>query len=209
MTPPTPHCLQVLVFCATQGSCLSVATLIAASLPSALQTASATVDAAASATAPRPGQAPVPRPDPMTLDRKRRWLCQRVAPQASTVQVGVAFHHAGLPEEAKAAVEAAFMDGTLDVLCATSSLAIGVNLPARRVIFRSPYMGLDFLSVAKYRFVALCVWCVCGGCMVGVGGWVDGAVGVCVWCVRVGVWARVCGGCTRLWGERRVFCVDG
>ena len=97
------------------------------------------------------------RVDPDSLERKRRWLCQRVPQQASTIQVGVAFHHAGLSEEAKAAVEAAFLDGSLDVLCATSSLAVGVNLPARRVIFRSPYMGLDFLSVAKYRCVCVSI----------------------------------------------------
>jgi ATP-dependent DNA helicase HFM1/MER3 len=48
----------------------------------------------------------------------------------------VAFHHAGMPPEDKARVEEAFASGEIRCLCATSTLAVGVNLPAHLVIIK-------------------------------------------------------------------------
>jgi len=49
---------------------------------------------------------------------------------------GVGFHHAGLSKADKDRVEAWFREGTIDLLFSTSTLAWGVNLPARCVVIR-------------------------------------------------------------------------
>ncbi|WIA12996.1 hypothetical protein OEZ85_006607 [Tetradesmus obliquus] len=69
---------------------------------------------------------------------------------------GVAFHHAGLTSDERELVERAYWSGAISVLCATSTLAAGVNLPARRVIFKHPYVGIpsNMLDATKYRQMA-------------------------------------------------------
>jgi replicative superfamily II helicase len=49
---------------------------------------------------------------------------------------GVAFHHAGLSKADKDRVEAWFREGQIDLLFSTTTLAWGVNLPARCVVLR-------------------------------------------------------------------------
>ena len=52
---------------------------------------------------------------------------------------GVGFHHAGLSRDDKDRVEEWFREGRLAVLFSTSTLAWGVNLPARCVVIRDTY----------------------------------------------------------------------
>ncbi len=55
---------------------------------------------------------------------------------AAFAQHGIAFHHGDLSSEERLLVESGFKAGTLSVLVATTTLAAGINLPARRVILR-------------------------------------------------------------------------
>lgn len=70
---------------------------------------------------------------------------------------GVAFHNAGLSFEERQLVEASFRSGTARVLVSTTTLAMGVNLPADAVIvadcrrFRGPLLGMRLIDVAEYK----------------------------------------------------------
>ncbi|MFC7072671.1 ATP-dependent DNA helicase [Halovenus rubra] len=55
---------------------------------------------------------------------------------ADAVEQGAAFHHAGLARDHRTLVEEAFRDRLVKVVCATPTLAAGVNTPSRRVVVR-------------------------------------------------------------------------
>ena len=53
------------------------------------------------------------------------------------LQSGVGYHHAGLDSGDRLVVEELFLSGNLPILVSTSTLAMGVNLPAHLVIVKS------------------------------------------------------------------------
>jgi helicase len=72
---------------------------------------------------------------------------------------GAAFHHAGLTNEMRRAVEDGFREGKIKAIAATPTLAAGVNLPARRVIVKElyrydPNFGSVPISVMEFKQMA-------------------------------------------------------
>ncbi len=78
---------------------------------------------------------------------------------ADSVRKGTAFHHAGLHHAQRKAVEDAFRKNLVKVICATPTLAAGVNLPSRRTIIRDyrryvePF-GMQFIPVLEFHQMA-------------------------------------------------------
>ncbi|KXA92453.1 hypothetical protein AKJ64_03100 [candidate division MSBL1 archaeon SCGC-AAA259E17] len=72
------------------------------------------------------------------------------------VRKGVAFHHAGLHYRQRSSIEDAFRKNLIKVICATPTLAAGVNLPSQRTVIRdykrySPPYGMQPIPVLEYK----------------------------------------------------------
>ncbi len=71
------------------------------------------------------------------------------------VRKGIAFHHSGLLSKQKKIVEENFKNNIIKIICCTPTLAMGVNLPAFRVIMKSlkryGKRGMDWIPVLEYH----------------------------------------------------------
>ncbi|KAF4519180.1 hypothetical protein B566_EDAN008243 [Ephemera danica] len=127
-----PNC-SCLVFCPTKVNCENVAKLVCSTLPkSVIQHKNDEKRALYHALIVEGGGSVCP-----TLKR--------------TLPYGVAYHHSGLTMSERNLLEEGYRAGTLCCLCCTSTLAAGVNLPAKRVILRSPKVGIELLSLSQYK----------------------------------------------------------
>lgn len=79
--------------------------------------------------------------------------CERLA---KCVRGGIAFHHAGLVSKQRKLVESAFKNNLVKAIVATPTLAMGVNLPAYRVLIRDAkrfyaLTGYSYIPVLDYQ----------------------------------------------------------
>jgi ATP-dependent DNA helicase HFM1/MER3 len=108
----------VMIFCATRASCANTAKLIAN-----WWTSQRGCD--------RNWNAPTRQLPLLNKDLRK------------TIMSGVAFHHAGLDLEDRAQVEKGFLNQDINVICCTSTLAVGVNLPCHLVIIKNTVTYTD------------------------------------------------------------------
>ncbi|KAK6509182.1 Sec63 [Arthrobotrys musiformis] len=102
----------VMVFCATRNICVSTAKILAEKWSTA-------------------GGRERPWPAPLTNFSLRDKDLQ------STGKAGVVFHHAGLEATDRNLIERLFLEGHISVICCTSTLAVGVNLPTHLVVIKN------------------------------------------------------------------------
>lgn len=77
--------------------------------------------------------------------------CERLA---FCLKKSIAFHHAGLVSKQRELIEDNFRSGKVKIICATPTLAAGVDLPAFRTIIRDLKRygprGMDWIPVLEY-----------------------------------------------------------
>ncbi len=81
--------------------------------------------------------------------------CRRLA---ACLKKSIAFHHSGLTYKQRELVEDAFRSGIVKIICATPTLAAGVDVPSFRTILRDLRRygrhGLDWIPVLEYEQMA-------------------------------------------------------
>ncbi|MFD6150200.1 DEAD/DEAH box helicase [Streptomyces sp. NPDC060243] len=88
---------------------------------------------------------------------QRRALSERIAEHLGeehelTVMVtqGIAYHHGTVPQPVRHLLERAYRDGALRVLCATSTLSQGMNLPVKTVLVHSTWRNQEQIGVREF-----------------------------------------------------------
>ncbi|XP_041319851.1 DNA polymerase theta [Pyrgilauda ruficollis] len=139
---------SVLLFCPSKNWCENLADIIAREFYGLQQTESSAKNSAiAPVVVNREGIDEV-------LDQLKRSISGLDSVLQRTLPWGVAFHHAGLTFDERDIIEGAFRQGLIRVLAATSTLSSGVNLPARRVVIRTPTFGGRLLDILTYKQMA-------------------------------------------------------
>jgi len=99
-----------------------------------------------------------PLPDEVAL--VQRFLQDEVSPDFELVNLlsfGVGVHHAGLPDEARSLIEWLTEEGKLRVLCATTTIAQGINFPVSSIFLSSRFhAGIGGHEMSYRDFWNLC-----------------------------------------------------
>ena len=137
----------VIVFCAAKFQCEATANALVTKLANDAGLADADADGG-------PGPGPdASAPGPTRASRAALVdELRRLQPHAADIETekkrslatcasrGVVWHHSALRAEEKSIVERGFREGAFRVVCCTTTMATGVNLPAKRVVIANPYV---------------------------------------------------------------------
>jgi hypothetical protein len=77
---------------------------------------------------------------PDSIQLVQRFLSDEISPQFELIKMlehGVAVHHAGLSDEARSLIEWLAEEGVLQVICATTTIAQGINFPVSSIFLSS------------------------------------------------------------------------
>ncbi|XP_053685498.1 helicase POLQ-like [Sabethes cyaneus] len=125
---PSSSCL---IFCSTKRQCEQLCTLLTEHLPQELLNYK------------------TKEKEELINSLKRDGSTAALLPVA--FQFGIAYHHSGLTFDERKHIEDAYRMGIISLIICTSTLAAGVNLPAKRVIIRSPFIATSFLTLSRYK----------------------------------------------------------
>ena len=101
-------------------------------------------------------------------------------PLAECVMNGVAFHYGKMPSLVRSGVESLFKEGHIKIICCTSTLLQGVNLPAKHIVIEDPMSGDTPMSRADFLNLA------------GRAGRLLQEFHGNIWCIRPGEWKSDC-----------------
>jgi DNA polymerase theta len=142
---------QCLIFCPTKFSCQTTANMLSSELQVVIDKSEDNMNKSITYSSCKLNN--------MKLVEARNHYIDKIKKSNELVDIhllksianGIAYHHSGLTSDIKAIIEDAFYKGIICALCATTTLAAGVNLPAGRVIIRSLTIGRDNLLVTQYK----------------------------------------------------------
>ena len=131
---------KVIVFCPTKNDCVKMCGLIKHVFEYAINS-NGLCDPMVASRSQNDGGSPAASRIKETRRLQMSLVEHANSRMMKAVRTGVAYHHSGVPKAARSVIEDLFAtpDGLINVICATTTLAQGVNLPVTRVIIRSQY----------------------------------------------------------------------
>lgn len=101
-------------------------------------------------------------------------------PLINCLRNGVAFHYGRMPSLVRSGIEKLFKDGEIKLICCTSTLLQGVNLPAKHIIIENPKSGDDPMNRSDFLNLA------------GRAGRLLKEFHGNIWCIRPSTWTEEC-----------------